>query len=39
MAGQEGGTKHQVSMATEKDGVTTQCGLLVGQWVSFIVVW
>lgn len=31
MTGQEGGTEHQVSSITEKDGVTAECGLLIGQ--------
>lgn len=39
MTGQEGGTKHQVPYVIDEDGVTTECGLLIGQQVDSILVW
>lgn len=39
MTSQEGGAKHQVSIVTGQDGVTTERGLLIGQQVDSILVW
>lgn len=39
MTGQEGGTKHQVSVVIDQDSVTTECGLLIGQGVRSMLVW
>lgn len=39
MTGQEGGTKHQVSVGIDQDSVTAECGLLIGQGVRSMLVW
>lgn len=39
MTSQEGSAKHQVSVVTDQDIVTTERGLLLGQQVDSILVW